>query len=58
MQIGCFDFDIFAHVGKWTTVRKLLILSLQQLNLATVQLDYTAAFPQIELEEEVYAETP
>ena len=36
-------FDTFAPVVNWTTVRLMLILSII-LNLATVQVDYTAAF--------------
>ena len=36
-------FETFAPVVNWTTVRLMLILSIV-LNLATVQVDYTAAF--------------
>jgi hypothetical protein len=36
-------FDTFAPVVNWTTIRLMLILSVI-LNLATVQVDYTAAF--------------
>ena len=42
-------FDTFAPVVSWTTVRLLLILSCQ-LNLATRQVDYTAAFVHADLE--------
>ena len=58
MQIEGVDFDeTYAPVVNWITVRTLLILS-QQLNLATAQADYTAAFPQVELKDEVYVEIP
>jgi hypothetical protein len=52
-------FDTFAPVVSWQTVRLLLIL-LVVLALATMQLDYTAAFVQAELgeNEEVYVEMP
>jgi hypothetical protein len=44
MQIEGVDFfDTFAPVVNWTTVRLMLVLSLV-LNLATMQVDYTAAF--------------
>ena len=36
-------FDVWAPLVNWTTVRLLLVLSLI-LNLATKQVDYTAAF--------------
>ena len=56
MQIEGVDyFDNFAHVVQWTTIRTLLILSLQ-LNLHTAQVDYTAVFPQAKLDDEVYVE--
>ena len=58
MQIEGVDFDeTNAPVVNWITVRTLLILS-QQLNLVTAQADYTAAFPQAELKDEVYVEIP
>ena len=58
MQIEGVDFDeTFAPVVNWITVRTLLILS-QQLNLATGQAEYTAAFPQAELNDEVYVDMP
>ena len=42
-------FDTFAPVVSWTMVRLLLILSLQ-MNLATKQIDYTAAFVHIDID--------
>ena len=42
-------FDTFAPVVSWTTVRLLLILSLQ-LELATKQIDYTAAFVHADID--------
>ena len=50
-------FDTFALVVQWTAIRTLLILSVK-LNLCTVQVDYTAAFPQAKLDDEVYVEIP
>jgi Reverse transcriptase (RNA-dependent DNA polymerase) len=52
-------FDTFAPVVSWQTVRLLLILSVV-LALATMQVDYTAAFVQAELgeHEEVFVEMP
>ena len=42
-------FDTFAPVVSWTTVRLLLILSLQ-LELASKQIDYTAAFVHADID--------
>jgi hypothetical protein len=59
-QIDGIDvFDTFAPVVSWQTVQQLLILSVV-LALATMQVDYTAAFVQAKLgeHEEVYVEMP
>jgi hypothetical protein len=50
-------FETFAPEISWTTVRLLLILS-QVLNLATKQVDYTAAFIHAPIEDVVYVEMP
>ena len=58
MQIEGVDyFDTFAPVVQWTIIRTLLVLSVK-LKLCTAQVDYTAAFPQAGLEDEVYVEMP
>ena len=58
MQVKGVDFDeTFAPVVNWITVRTLLVLS-QILNLATNQLDNLAAFPQSDLNKDVYVEMP
>ena len=58
MQIEAVDFDeTFAPVVNWVTVRTLLILS-QLFKLSTAQIDYTAAFPQADLKEDVFVEMP
>ena len=58
MQVEGIDFDeTFAPVVNWITIRTLLVLS-QKLRLSTAQLDYTAAFPQSVLNEDVYVEMP
>ena len=49
MQIEGVDFyETYAPVANWTTIRTLLVLSVQ-LGLCTAQLDYLAAFPQANL---------
>jgi Reverse transcriptase (RNA-dependent DNA polymerase) len=50
-------FDSYAPVCMWSTVRLLLILSVIA-DLAAVQVDYTNAFAQANLNEEVYIEFP
>jgi hypothetical protein len=50
-------FETYAPVVSWSTVRLLLILSVT-LGLATKQVDYTLAFVQADLKEEVYVEMP
>ena len=58
MQIEGVDFEeTYAPVVNWITVRTLLVLS-QLLSLKTAQIDYTAAFPQSDLKEDVYVEMP
>ena len=58
MQNEGMDFDeTYVPVVNWITVRTLLILSLQ-LDLVTAQVDYTAAFPQSDLDQDVYVEIP
>ena len=50
-------FDTFAPVVNWTTVRLMLILTLI-LNLATCQVDYTAAFVHAPIDTDVYLDMP
>ena len=50
-------FDTYAPVVSWTTVRLLLILTCV-LGLATTQVDYTAAFVQAKIDEDVYVAMP
>ena len=50
-------FETYAPVVSWQTVRMLMILSIK-LNLCTKQVDYTAAFVQAPITEEVYVEPP
>ena len=50
-------FDTYAPVVAWSTTRLLLILSVV-LGLATKQVDYTNAFCQADLAEEVYVRMP
>ncbi|GAX10397.1 hypothetical protein FisN_3Lu622 [Fistulifera solaris] len=50
-------FETYAPVVSWSTVRLLLIMSIV-LGLATRQVDYTLAFVQADLDEEVYCEMP
>ena len=50
-------FDTYAPVVAWSTVRLLLILSVT-LGLATKQVDYTLAFVQADLDEDVYVRMP
>ena len=58
MQIEGVDLDeTYAPILNQITVRILLILS-QQLGFTTAQADYTAAFPQAELTDEMYVELP
>ena len=50
-------FETYAPVTMWSTVRTMFTLSLI-CNLTTVQVDYTNAFAQAKLKEEVYIEIP
>jgi hypothetical protein len=50
-------FDTFAPVVQWSTIRLLLMVSLM-LDLATRQVDYTAAFLHAPLDDEVYCHMP
>jgi hypothetical protein len=50
-------FDTYAPVVAWSTTRLLLILFVV-LGLATKQVDYTNAFCQADLDEEVYVRMP
>jgi hypothetical protein len=50
-------FETYAPVVSWQTIRLLLILSIK-LGLKTKQVDYTAAFVQSKIKEEVYVELP
>ena len=50
-------FDTYAPVVSWTTVRLLLVLSIV-LNLSTKQVDYTAAFAQAPVTDNIYVEIP
>ena len=50
-------FDTYAPVIQWSTVRLLLTMVLSK-NWKTKQVDYTNAFAQARLKEEVYIESP
>ena len=50
-------FETFAPVVSWNTVRLMLIMSLI-MGLATKQVDYTAAFVQAPIDEDVFVEMP
>ena len=50
-------FDTYAPVVQWSTVRMLLTLILSN-GWTTKQVDYTNAFAQAEIQEEVYIEPP
>jgi hypothetical protein len=50
-------FDTYAPVVQWSTVRLLLTLALKH-GWATRQVDYTNAFAQADIQEEVYIEPP
>ena len=57
-QVPRIDFtESYSPVVQWTSIRLILILSLV-LNWQTVQTDYTNAFAQSKLAEEVYMEIP
>ena len=50
-------FETYAPVVQWSTVCALLVMSIV-LNLATQQIDFSNAFYQAEIDEEVYVEMP
>ena len=50
-------FETFAPVVQWSTIRLLLVLS-QCLGFATAQVDYTAAFVQATINEDVFVQMP
>jgi hypothetical protein len=50
-------FSTYAPVVQWLTVRMMLILS-ASLDLRTLQVDYSNAFAQAHLEEEIYLKLP
>jgi Reverse transcriptase (RNA-dependent DNA polymerase). len=50
-------FDTYAPVVQWSTVRLVLTLALKN-GWSTRQVDYTNAFAQADLQEEVYIEPP
>lgn len=50
-------FDTYAPVIQWSTVRLVLTLTLKH-GWSTRQVDYTNAFAQAEIQEEVYIEPP
>ena len=50
-------FETFAPVVQWSTIRLLLVLS-QPLQFSTAQVDYTAAFVQAKIDEDVYVQMP
>jgi hypothetical protein len=58
MQVEGVDyFETYAPVVQWSTVRTLLVMSIV-LGLATKQIDYSNAFCQADIDEEVYVEMP
>ena len=50
-------FDTYALVVQWSTVRVLLTMVLPN-GRTTKHVDYTNAFAQVEIKEEVYVEQP
>ena len=50
-------FETYAPVVQWSTVCALLVMSIV-LNLATQQIDFSNAFCQADIDEEVYVEMP
>lgn len=55
--IGVDFFETYALFVQWSTIRLLLSTVLTK-NWSTRQVDYTNAFAQAELKEEVYVECP
>ena len=56
-QAGIDFFESYAPVVQWATVRTLLILSVI-LSLKSMQVDYTAAFCQADIDTDVYVSLP
>jgi hypothetical protein len=56
-QEGVDYFETYAPVVQWSTIRMLLTLVLRE-GWITHQVDYTNAFAQAELKEEVYVDPP
>jgi Reverse transcriptase (RNA-dependent DNA polymerase) len=56
-EAGIDYFETYAPVTMWSTVRTMLVFS-TICNLHTVQVDYTNAFAQAVLKEDVYIELP
>ena len=56
-QVDFFADQLYSPVCSWSTIRLMLVLSIV-LNLVTVQVDYTSAFVQAPIEDEVYVEMP
>ena len=50
-------FETYAPVVQWSTVRLLLTLTLSE-NWSTRQVDYTNAFAQADIKEDIYVEPP
>ena len=58
LQVERVDFfETYAPVAQWSTVLALLVMSIV-LNLATQQIDFSNAFCQADIDEEVYVEMP
>jgi len=56
-EYGVNYFETFAPVVQWSTIRLLLILILTN-QWTTRVIDYTNAFPQANIDTEIYVETP
>ena len=56
-EYGVNYFETFAPVVQWSTIRLLLILILTN-NWTTRVIDYTNAFPQANIDTEIYVEPP
>ena len=56
-EYGVDYFESYAPVASWGTIRIMLIISIIA-NLATVQVDYTNAFAQAPIKENVYIKVP
>ena len=56
-EYGINYWDTFSPVVNWTTVRLLMTISLIE-NLYTQSIDFTLAFPQANVEAEIFMELP